>query len=300
MQDLKNKLLIYGDVQENVSLKTMTTLRIGGVARFVVFPKSVIALMQVVEEIKKAELPIKIIGKGSNLLCSDQYFDGVILRLDHTFCDYYFDGNQCCAEAGCSIISLAYAAMKEGLSGLEFASGIPGTVGGVTFMNAGAYKSSMKDIIEEVLVYRNHECVWLSKEECHFTYRHSIFHDNEDWIILAVRLHLSNSAQSEIRELIESRRERRMKSQPLNFPSAGSVFRNFPDRAAWQCIEELGFRGKSIGGAEVSDKHANFIINKNDASASDFLELINEIKVASHEKYGQSLIMEVEMFNWNE
>lgn len=298
MNDLKLELEQYGEVFENVPFSTMTTLRIGGNAKYVVYPRTILALTQIVREIKSRNVPFKVIGKGSNLLCSDKEFNGVVIRLDRTFTDFYFDGDECYAEAGCSIIALAYDAMKHSLSGLEFAAGIPGTLGGVTFMNAGAYKSNMKEIIQEVFVMRNGNAEWISNEECDFSYRHSIFHAHPDWIILAVRLKLNKKDQDEIRTLMDNRRQRRMESQPLDFPSAGSVFRNPGSKPAWQFIEELGWRGKKIGGAMVSSKHTNFIINYNHATAADFMSLAEAIRLSVKEQYDEDLIMEVEKFNW--
>ncbi len=298
MKDFKNTLMQYSNVNENVSLKTCTTLRVGGIAQYVVYPKSMMALSQIINECKAFNMPFKVIGKGSNLLCSDKEYKGVIIRLDRTFCEYYINDDECLAEAGCSIIALSYALMKEGLSGLEFASGIPGTVGGVTFMNAGAYKSSMKDIISEVFVYRNNEFVWMSNEDCQFSYRHSIFHEHTDWIVLAIKFKLKKMDYKDIREVIENRRQRRMNTQPLNTPSAGSFFKNFEDCFAWQCIDEIGYRGKKIGGAMVSEKHSNFLVNYDNASAGDFITLINDIQHEVYKKFNKKLIMEVEKFNF--
>lgn len=298
MEKLVKELQQYGEVQENISFRKMTTLRIGGNARIVVYPKNILALTQVIREIKEVNAPFKVIGKGSNLLCSDDDFNGVVIRLDRTFNDFYFDHEVCYAEAGCSIIALAYEAMKNSLSGLEFASGIPGTVGGVTFMNAGAYKSNMADVIQEVFVYRNGQLDWMNVDECAFDYRTSIFQQHRDWIVLAVKLKLHTGQEDEIRELMDQRRARRMSSQPLEFPSAGSVFRNPEIRPAWQYIEEIGYRGKCIGGACVSEKHVNFIVNKNDASAEDFLTLVKEIQDKVKNQFGIELKMEVEKFNW--
>ena len=298
MEKLAKELQQYGQVQENVSLRTMTTLRIGGNARIVVYPKNILALTQVIREIKEADVPFKLIGKGSNLLCSDDDYNGVVIRLDRTFTEYYFDHDICYAEAGCSIIALAYSAMKNSLSGLEFASGIPGTVGGVTYMNAGAYKSNMASIIQEVFVYRDGQLCWMDVSECEFAYRTSIFQKHPQWIVLAVKMKLEQGNEDEIRSLMDQRRERRMSSQPLEMPSAGSVFRNPDERAAWQYIEDIGYRGKSIGGAVVSEKHVNFIVNKDNATASDFITLVSEIQDKVKEQFGVELKMEVEKFNW--
>ena len=198
-------------------------------------------------KLNQNHIPYKVIGKGSNLLCSDEPFDGVIIRLDRYLCNAYFDNEHLVAEAGCSIIALSYEAMKNELSGLEFASGIPGTVGGVTFMNAGAYKSSMADVIDSVSVYRDGKIEWIQNADCGFSYRTSIFQKHPDWIILAVKMTLQKGDQKEIRELMDSRRERRMNSQPLDKHSAGSIFRNPEEIPAWKLIEGAGFRGKRIG-----------------------------------------------------
>ena len=298
MEKLVKELEQYGEVQEYVSFRAMTTLRIGGEARIVVYPKNILALTQILREINEAGASYKLIGKGSNLLCSDDLYNGVVIRLDRTFTDHYFDHEFCYAEAGCSIIALAYEAMKNSLSGLEFASGIPGTVGGVTFMNAGAYKSSMSEIIQEVFVYRDGQLVWMDASECGFSYRTSIFQSHPDWIVLAVKMKLHSGDEEEIRGLMEQRRERRMNSQPLSLPSAGSVFRNPDTRPAWQYIEDIGYRGKRIGGACVSDKHVNFIVNQDNASAQDYLLLAEEIKEKVKAQFGVELKMEVEKFNW--
>ena len=295
--DLFEKLKRIAEVERDVPLSTMTTLRIGGPARYVVYPDSTVALDALMRLLKEESIPYKVIGKGSNLLCSDKAFEGVVIRLDK-FDDFYFIGNDLIAQSGCSIIALSYQAMKQGLSGLEFASGIPASVGGVTFMNAGAYKRSMSDVIDSVFVYRDEKFEWMRNEECEFTYRHSIFHSHPDWLIIAVRIHLESAPVTEIRDLMESRRKRRMDSQPLDKPSAGSVFQNPEEMPAWQLIDGIGYRGYRIGGAMVSEKHVNFIVNEDHATAEDFLTLVNEIKRLVKEQYDISLHMEVERFNW--
>ena len=295
--ELFEKLSRIAEVECDVPLSAMTTLRIGGPARYVVYPDSMIALDALMRLLKADGIPYKVIGKGSNLLCSDKPFDGVVIRLDK-FDDFYFLGTDLIAQAGCSIISLSYKAMKQGLSGLEFVSGIPASVGGVTFMNAGAYRSSMSDVIDSVFVYRNEKFEWITNEECEFSYRHSIFHDHPDWLIIAVRISLTTAPVSEIRDLMESRRKRRMDSQPLDKPSAGSVFQNPEEMPAWKLIDGIGYRGYRIGGAMVSEKHVNFIVNEDNAKAEDFLALVEEIRKLVEEKYHIRLHMEVERFNW--
>lgn len=298
MIDLYKELEALAEVEENIPLSKMTTLRIGGVARYVVYPENTLSLQGVMNKLNQNHIPYKVIGKGSNLLCSDEPFDGVIIRLDRYLCNAYFDNEHLVAEAGCSIIALSYEAMKNELSGLEFASGIPGTVGGVTFMNAGAYKSSMADVIDSVSVYRDGKIEWIQNADCGFSYRTSIFQKHPDWIILAVKMTLKKGNQKEIRELMDSRRERRMNSQPLDKHSAGSIFRNPEEIPAWKLIEGAGFRGKRIGDAVVSEKHVNFIVNENHASAKDFITLVTDVQKAVKDKYDIDLYMEVEKFNW--
>ena len=184
-------------------------------------------------------------------------------------------------------------------SGLEFASGIPGTLGGAMYMNAGAYKSDISACLKEVCVCRDHTLVWMKKEELDYAYRHSAFQSHPEWTIIAGKLQLSKSCQKEIRSLMDARRERRLSSQPLDLPNCGSVFRNPPQHPAWQLIEEIGYRGRKIGGAMVSDKHANFIVNVGSAKAKDVDQLIQEIQEKISEQYGIDLITEVERFNWN-
>ncbi len=300
MDEIVKEVALYGDVSEYVPLSACTTLRIGGIARAVVYPKNALALSQIMNILLKKKVSYKMIGKGSNLLCSDEDYEGVIIRLDRYFNEYYFDGEKLVAQAGCSIITLSYEAMKKGLSGLEFASGIPATVGGVTYMNAGAYKSNMKDVLEKVYIYRDGKCEWIKADECQFEYRRSVFHVHPDWIILAVQFALSPKSPDEIREIMDDRRERRMKTQPLDHYNAGSVFRNPEGKFAWKIIEELGFRGKRVGDAQVSEKHVNFIVNLGNAKAKDFLSLAEEIQRRAKQELNEDLVMEVEKFNWND
>lgn len=295
---LYKKLSRLAVTETDQPLSKMTTLHIGGVAKYVVFPNSGIALDAVISLLKKENVPWKIIGKGSDLLCSDDPYDGVIIRLDRHFRSYYFDGQQVITEAGASIIALSVDAAKNGLSGLEFASGIPGTVGGAVFMNAGAYRASMADILDEVFVYRDGRLEWIPASQCEFGYRSSIFQQHRDWIIVAARMTLEPKDPKEIFSLMDDRRERRMKSQPLDQPSCGSVFRNPENINAWQLIDGIGYRGKKLGGAMVSDKHCNFILNTGNATACDYLQLACEIQEKVKEKYGIELQMEMERFNW--
>ena len=298
MIDLREKLEAYAEVETDKCFKDMTTLRIGGKVKYTVYPKNVTALCEVLRVLQSEDVPFKLLGKGSDLLCSDRPYSGAVIKLDRYFNQSYICGTRLVAEAGCSIIALSVEAMKHGLSGLEFASGIPGTLGGTLFMNAGAYRASMADVVTEVCVYHDRKVFWMSNEECAFAYRTSFFQTHTDYIILAAAFELTEKDSVEIDALMTDRRRRRMASQPLDKPSCGSVFRNPGDQNAWSLIEGIGYRGKSVGGAMVSDKHCNFIVNTGNATADDYAALVDEIKEKVFEKYGVRLETEMEKFNW--
>ncbi len=300
MNDWMNQLTELCDVLEYEPMSKHTTYRVGGKVRYFVYPKNEIALMRLLQLAKNNNVETKIVGKGSNILFSDDDYDGIIICLDRYLNEVIFEKNHVTAYSGQSIIYVAYEAMKRGLSGLEFASGIPGTVGGACFMNAGAYKSEMKDIIEEVWVLKeDNTCVWMNVNECEFAYRTSIFKAHPEWIILAVRFKLVEKDQKEIKELMDNRRERRLATQPLDKPNAGSVFKNPEGNFAWKLIDECNLRGMSINGAKVSEKHSNFIVNENrEATAKDILDLIQYIQKTVYDRFNVSLKTEVECFNW--
>lgn len=297
-EKLKDILSRFGEVTTDIPMSRLTTLHIGGNARYLVKPLSMVELDGLVNYLVHEGIPFKVFGKGSNLLCGDGEYNGVIISLEKGFCRHYFEDEMLVAEAGCSIIALAYDAMRNSLSGLEFASGIPGTVGGSIYMNAGAYKSSISEIVDSVLVYRDGRFEWITPEECGFAYRTSIFQRHPLWVIIAARFRMVSEDQEMIRTLMDNRRERRMSTQPLDMPSAGSVFRNPMDVPAWKLIEGIGYRGRSVGDIAVSDKHVNFIVNKGSGKASDFITLTEEIQRKVKEKYNIDLHMEVEKFNW--
>ena len=299
MREIYEELSKISPTEMDVPLKTMTTLRVGGEAACVIYPENEMSLDAIVRIIRKHDIPFKVIGKGSNLLCGDGRYEGVIIRLDRHFTDFFFDGEYVTVQAGCSIIALAQEAAKRGLSGLEFASGIPATVGGTVYMNAGAYRSDMSHVVQDVLTLRDGRIEWIDQDELDFGYRHSVFQKHKDWVILGARLQLHPGDSEEIRDLMNSRRQRRMNTQPLDKPCAGSVFRNPESIPAWKLIDQMGYRGYQIGGARVSDKHSNFIVNENNtATASDIRDLIQMIRQEAKEKYDISLITEVEQLNW--
>ncbi len=296
MMDLDVVFSALADVKKDEKISKHTTFRIGGEAKYFLYPKNTLFLSRIIEVCKEVDLPYKVLGKGSNVLWMDEYFDGVVICLDRYFNEVAFAKEEVFAQAGISLILLAHEALQHSLSGLEFASGIPATLGGALFMNAGAYKSSMSDIVIAVQVLKEGEIVWLQLDEMEYGYRHSILHAHRDWIVLGARLRLQKGEQVEIKELMDARRVRRMDSQPLHLPNAGSVFANDVAHAAWSLIEQSGMRGVQIGGAQISEKHANFIVNVDDANAKDVLSLVKQVRHKVEEEFDVQLKMEIEYF----
>lgn len=297
---LLKKLEVYGKVLQNESMKKHTTYRIGGTVDYYIYPKNELALMRILQLLKEEQVPYHVLGRGSNLLCSDNHFHGAIINLDRTLNDFFFEKEGLLlAQAGCSIINLSIEAMKNSLSGLEFASGIPGSLGGALYMNAGAYKSDIASILKGVYILRDGKIEWVEKEDLDYGYRHSLFQNHKDWIILGGCFQLKEGNRKEIEDLMASRRQRRMESQPLDMPCAGSVFRNPEAMPAWKLVESLGLRGHKIGGAQVSLKHSNFIVNVDQtATCQNVLDLISLIQTKAKEVYDIDLITEVERLIW--
>ncbi|WP_297237638.1 UDP-N-acetylmuramate dehydrogenase [uncultured Faecalicoccus sp.] len=297
---LLEKLEVYGKVLQNESMKKHTTYRIGGTVDYYIYPKNELALMRILQLLKEEQVPYHVLGRGSNLLCSDNHFHGAIINLDRTLNDFFFEKEGLLlAQAGCSIINLSIEAMKNSLSGLEFASGIPGSLGGALYMNAGAYKSDIASILKGVYILRDGKIEWVEKEDLDYGYRHSLFQNHKDWIILGGCFQLKEGNRKEIEDLMASRRQRRMESQPLDMPCAGSVFRNPEAMPAWKLVESLGLRGHKIGGAQVSLKHSNFIVNVDQtATCQNVLDLISLIQTKAKEVYDIDLITEVERLIW--
>ncbi len=263
-----------GKVLENCSLKQYTTYRAGGIADYIVFPESIEQLKNLMSYLKEKNIKHKVVGYGSNLLFSDDGYRGVLIKLDalHT-CEFY--GTKVVVGAGYPLMKLAIKVAKLGLTGLEFAAGIPGTIGGAIYMNAGAYKSDMGYIVSEIKVLTPELTVkTMYNRELEFHYRTSFLQTHPGYICLEATLILTKGTEAAIRSVMEDRKKRRLMTQPLEYPSAGSVFRNPEGIAAGKLIEDCGLKGMRIGGAEVSRKHANFIINVDHANANDIRKLI--------------------------
>ena len=241
-----------------------------------------------------------ILGNGSNTIFSSKEYDGVIINLSNLN-SMKIEGDKIDVEAGYQLIKLSMDALNNGLSGLEFAAGIPGNIGGAIFMNAGAYKSDMSNLVETVtFLDENLELKTLPKEELDFTYRKSLFQKN-NYIIISTVLNLTPGNKDDIKALMDKRKQRRIESQPLEYPSAGSVFRNPSEEIfAGKLIEDLGLKGYTIGGAQISEKHANFIINIGNATGEDIKALIDLVKSKVKEEYNIDLHVEQRFINFED
>ncbi|MBO4358946.1 MAG: UDP-N-acetylmuramate dehydrogenase [Erysipelotrichaceae bacterium] len=286
----------HGQYHDDRYFRDITTIRMGGHIRHFVLPNTVDDVREIISFLKHNKIQFKVIGNGSNLICGESEFDGVVMCLKNLD-SYEIQNDEVYVEAGVLAPVLANVLAKQGLSCLEFASGIPGCLGGLIYMNAGAYKGSMADVVKEVLVLKDDELVWMSNEEMKFSYRHSVLHDHPHWVVIAARLKLVRKPSEVIEELMADRLSRRRQTQPLDKPSAGSCFRNPDDGYAWKLIDGIGYRGYAINDVSVSEKHSNFIVNNGSGKADEYLQIAYEIQDKVKEKYGIKLVMEVEKFN---
>ena len=291
--------LDVGEMIEDEPMYKHTTYKVGGPARIYLKVKDVDSLIKTIKYCGKHRVKYLVIGRGSNLLFSDREYEGLIISLNECFNEIKVNGSTMIAQAGVPMISLSYQAAKIGLSGFEFMGGIPGSIGGGIYMNAGAYKYDLASVVKTVtLLNEKHEVVTFNNEQMDFSNRHSICQANRKLIVLEVTFELTAKSPDEIKAVLDKRKERRMSSQPWNMPSAGSVFRNPQDKPAWQYIDECGLRGYEIGGAQVSPKHSNFIVNNGYASAKDIYDLIMLVQEKVNEKFGVKLRREVGLINW--
>lgn len=277
---------------ENTSLKKYNTYRVDINCSYLVFPKTEEELISILKVIKDNNIKHIIIGNGSNIIFNTDYYDGIVIKLDY-LSKVEYHNNEVTVGAGYSLMKLAIDTISRGLSGLEFAAGIPGEVGASTAMNAGAYNSDMSKVIKEVKVLNDKlEIEVLNNNDLDFSYRDSFLKRNPDYIVLSTTFELTKGDPLEMMNLINERRKKRQASQPLDFPSAGSVFRNPENMYAGELIEKSNLKGYSINGAEVSTKHANFIVNNGNASGKDIVELINKIKKEVKKNYNVELKLE--------
>lgn len=286
----------HGEYYIDKCFKDLTTIKMGGHIDHYVLPNNIEDLKEIIAYLKNNKIDFKIIGNGSNLICGSSNYSGVVISLKKIN-NYEIHNDDIYVEAGVLIPYLANVLAKQGLSGLEFASGIPGNLGGLVYMNAGAYKCSIGDIVEQVYVLKNDEFVWMNKEELNFSYRHSIFQEHPHWVVLAAKLKLVRKNSELILELMNDRLTRRKNTQPLDMPSAGSCFRNPEDNFAWKLIDSIDYRGYKKNDVCVSEKHSNFIVNCGNGSAEDYMSIVYDIIDKIKQKYDIKLVMEVEKFN---
>ncbi len=300
MQDAIKQIisLHLGKVLINEKISNYTTYRVGGKVRAIVSPKGEEELIKLVSLLKEKGIKYFVLGNGSNVLFSDLMYDGIIIKLDN-FNKISIEGNIITVGAGYPLVKLSNDAMRNSLIGLEFANGIPGTVGGAVFMNAGAYGEDMSKIVESVRVLTSDGKIKeFTNKQMKFSYRTSMLQDHLDYVCISAKLKLASGNKEEIEKIMAERREQRRATQPLNFPSAGSVFRNPEGMYAGKLIDDMGLKGYTIGKAQVSEKHANFIINTGNAKAADIKRIIDLIKQKALIKYGIRLRVEQRLINW--
>lgn len=281
---------------ENVDMKNYTSFKTGGVARVMIEPLDAVATAKVLKELKRRGEDYYVLGNGSNLLVSDEGIEKPIIHIGKNMSDVRVDGEMIICQAGALLSKAAYTAYKNSLTGMEFAHGIPGSVGGAVFMNAGAYGGEMKDIVDWIdYATSDGEFYRMDNDSALFSYRKSFFSD-KDYIITAVGMKLKCGKEEEIIGKMKELAERRREKQPLEYPSAGSTFKRPEGYFAAALIEEAGLKGKSCGGACVSEKHSGFIINKENATTEDVLNLMDEVKRVVKEKSGVTLEPEVRIW----
>ena len=276
-------------------MKNHTTFRIGGPADALALPKTPEEVAEVVRFCHEHAQPYYVLGNGSNLLVSDEGYRGLVLQLYRNFNDIQVNGETITVQSGAMLAAVARTAYQTGLTGLEFASGIPGTIGGAVVMNAGAYGGEMKNVLKEVTVLtKEGEVLVIPAKALELGYRTSVIPKN-GWIVLGAVLQLKKGDQEQILARMEELKEQRITKQPLDLPSAGSTFKRPEGYFAGKLIQDAGLMGYSIGGAMVSDKHAGFVVNKGGATAKDVLDLIKYVQDTVEEKFGVKLEPEVRL-----
>ena len=300
----KNTCNIYDNVvdivgEENVHtdepMSRHTTFRIGGNADYFVKPGNADEVAAVIAVCRKYNIPYFILGNGSNLLVSDDGYRGMIINIMDNMDSVTVDGRIITAQAGAMLVRVSVMARDNALTGLEFASGIPGTIGGAVYMNAGAYGGEMKNVVKTVRAIDEYGRIYeLDSEKMDFSYRHSIVEERK-LIVLEVTLELEHGSREAIDDRMKELAEARRSKQPLEYPSAGSTFKRPEGYFAGKLIMDAGLRGYSVGGAQVAEKHCGFVINKGGATASDVVELIRDVQHDVDDKFGVTLEPEVKM-----
>ena len=287
------KIMSEEQVKTEEPMKNHTTFRVGGPAEFFVMPRTAEEVKKVIDLCRRESFPYYIIGNGSNLLVSDQGYRGVVLQIYKEMSYIEVEENVVVAQAGALLSAIANKALENGLTGFEFAAGIPGTLGGACVMNAGAYGGEMKDVLEEVTVLTEEgEVLTIPKENLELGYRTSII-DRKGYTVLEARIQLRGGEKEAIKSLMEELKDKRVSKQPLEYPSAGSTFKRPEGYFAGKLIQDAGLRGFSVGGAQVSEKHCGFVINRENATAADVAELMRQVSARVEEEFGVKLEPEV-------
>lgn len=281
-------------VRYDEPLKNHTTFKIGGNCIALIEPREVSDIVETIKICRENSIKFFVIGNGSNLLVPDEGYNGVIIKLKSEFSTIQVEGEYLIVNSGAKLSEVYTVAYENSLTGFEFASGIPGTIGGAIYMNAGAYGGEMKDIVEsvQVLDLDNFELRELKNEELEFSYRKSII-QRKNYIVTTIKLKLQKGNKEEINAVYEDLRERRNSKQPLNFGSAGSTFKRPEGHFASKLIEDTGLKGYHINDAWVSEKHSGFVVNKGNASYKEVMELIEYVQKVVFEKFGVKLETEV-------
>jgi UDP-N-acetylmuramate dehydrogenase len=288
--------LNIGKIKQNEPLLNHTTIKIGGPADLFVEPSSIDNLKKVMEVIGGNAVQWRAIGRGSNLLVSDKGIEGVVIKLGQGLDHLNINDTEITVGGGYSLVSLATSISKKGMTGLEFASGIPGSVGGAVYMNAGAHGSDISKILKKAhILFADGSMEWLTNEEMDFSYRTSILQNKRPGIVLEAVFDLEMGDRAAIVAQMQKNKDYRKETQPWNFPCAGSIFRNPLPNYAGKLIEDAGLKGYSIGGAKISEMHGNFIVNAGNATANDVLSLIQHVKETIYNLYGVKMETEVEI-----
>ncbi|PHB39687.1 UDP-N-acetylenolpyruvoylglucosamine reductase [Bacillus toyonensis] len=298
MEQLVNELIEanVGRVLVNEPLARYTTMKIGGPADILIVPKHVAGIEKILQLVKKYKIKWTVIGRGSNLLVSDKGIEGVVIRLGEGLDHLEVEKHRVRVGGGYPLTKLSTLLSRQGLAGLEFASGIPGSVGGAVYMNAGAHKSDISNILSKALIlFENGTIEWLTNRGMEFSYRTSVLQTKRPGIVLEAEFQLQVGEREKIVRNMQKNKDYRRETQPWNHPCAGSVFRNPIPYFAGDLVEKAGLRGYQIGGAQISEMHGNFIINTGGASAQDVLDLISLIKHTIKDKFGVEMHTEVEI-----
>ncbi|ADY23069.1 UDP-N-acetylmuramate dehydrogenase [Bacillus paranthracis] len=298
MEQLVNELIEakVGRVLVDEPLARYTTMKIGGPADILIVPKHVAGIEKTLQLVKKYKTKWTVIGRGSNLLVSDLGIEGVVIRLGEGLDHLEVEKHRVRVGGGYPLIKLSTLLSRQGLAGLEFASGIPGSVGGAVYMNAGAHKSDISNIFSKALIlFEDGTIDWLTHEEMEFSYRTSVLQTKRPGIVLEAEFQLQIGEREGIVSVMQKNKDYRRETQPWNHPCAGSVFRNPIPYFAGDLIEKAGLRGYQIGGAQISEMHGNFIINTGGASAQDVLSLIALVKQTIKDKFSVEMHTEVEI-----